>query len=165
MLWWALWSPLYIHLTTWVYYCIVSWGFVCNRKLISSENCGLHFQFPKLHIFISLFSIPKASIKMSLSSEDCNLHPGIIWSDNKQFYGIMTELDHGLHLKRLRTYVLLNTSKQLVQVHWSLVRSRWRRRRIAPIIFRKEEVKVKGVQCGNIVSSMYPQWVITWYVF
>ena len=70
--------------------------------------------------------------------------------------------DHDLTVKKLCTRVL-NTTRQLVKVPWTEVGVRILEGDSTeePRVIPKKKIKAKGIVCGDIISSMYPEWVIT----
>ena len=79
-----------------------------------------------------------------------------------QFFKIKEVKDHGLLVKRLKTFSL-NTSKKLADVPWSLVgvKQYAGEAEEAPFWLQKTDVSAKAVICGNIISSCHPEWLIT----
>ena len=70
--------------------------------------------------------------------------------------------DQELTIRKLSTRAL-NTTKQLVKMPWNEVGVRVLdgETKEEPRTVKKKDIKAKGVVCGSIISSMYPQWVIT----
>lgn len=80
----------------------------------------------------------------------------------RNFYKIDKKVEQALSMKRLRTRAL-NTSRMLADVPWTQVGVRILVGETSedPITVRASEIKAKGVLCGDVISTMYPQWVVT----
>ena len=80
---------------------------------------------------------------------------------NQAFYRVNHVGTNSLTLRKLKTKQL-NTAS-LCKLPWSQVGVRiYVGDTEDPLItVRKEDIKAKGIICGNVISPMYPQWLIT----
>ena len=80
---------------------------------------------------------------------------------NQNFYRVTLVQDPVLTLQKLKTSSINTTN--LVRVPWSIVgvRKYEGESNDRPITVLVEDVKAKAILCGDIISSMFPEWIVT----
>ena len=78
-----------------------------------------------------------------------------------KFYKVLKKREDSVTIQEVKTTSL--STSQLVKLPWSTVGVRLLEGTLMhrPVTVSDSEIEGKGVVCNNVISSMYPQWVIT----